>query len=390
MTPRNVVQILNKDLELVAVVKALMPINDAKTVLRYSKRLSGYGECIFRISTKDPIFERLGDIIEPHKYHVRVMRGNTTVWQGAIIDNPHRTKNYQEVRAMQYLFYLDKVLVERTKEVVAGEGFHYREFNSGTMASAVNNIVTYAKNYFGTNHIMGDLVVNTANIENPNYPKNFTTVAGAALTGAWNFSSDISLMFDYHKVYFVLQSFGIYSNADFTIDSDLTFRYKRFLGTNRQNVQFLYGQRGNVVDYDIPRYGQRMANDLVGIAAQTDGRIIRSTKSDSVSRDTYGNLQDAMPFADAKDQNSLNARVAEELRFLKQPENAPLSFTVNEKAYFLGAYDTGDIISVRVKDGPIDYNAPRRITQFVVNVHETGREVTVVQTNEPRDSDLAA
>src|SRR5690606_7358182 len=82
-------------------------------VLRYSKELSDYGYAQFRISTKDPVLTEFGDIIKPHAYHIRIKRGREIVWQGAIVDNTERNKNYVEIRAVEYLFYLDKILIRR-------------------------------------------------------------------------------------------------------------------------------------------------------------------------------------------------------------------------------------------------------------------------------------
>lgn len=385
---RNVVEILDTSLNKVAELRALAPLNQDGMVLKFIKRLSGYGECRFRVSTKDPIFDRLGDILVPHQYHVRVKRDNVTIWQGAIVDNPSRTKQYQEVRALEYLFYLDRVLVERDTSTEASSNKDYRKFSSGTMKAAVKNMMDYAKTYFGSNHILGSMTVSNDNIDNPNFPTGYKKANGQPLTGAWTFSSDITLQFDYNSILFVISNFALYAGCDFKIDNDLVFHFKNRLGDNKTNIGFVYGARGNIIDYDIPRYGQRMANDLYGISATYDGKVLRENKIDAESQNTYGKLQDAMPFADVKDSNTLRTRIVEELRYVKKPDNAPLSFVLNEKGYFLGAYDVGDIVTIKVKDGPIDYDEPRRIVQFVVNVHNTGREITTVETNQPKDEDL--
>src|SRR5215471_18455328 len=94
---RTVVQILDKSLNKVAEIKNLYPINQDGMILRYSKELSDYGKCLFRVRSNDPLFNKLGDILVPHTYNIRIKRDNATVWQGAIIDNSHRTKNYVEV-----------------------------------------------------------------------------------------------------------------------------------------------------------------------------------------------------------------------------------------------------------------------------------------------------
>lgn len=395
MDTRTTVEILNRDLEKVAEVRALYPINEQGMVLRYSKELSDFGFSQFRLRPQDPIFTQFGDIIEPHKYHVRIKRGGEYVWQGAIVDNPHRTHNYLEIKAVEYEYYLSRVLVKRTSAVSYGGtapsediGLHYRIFSSGTMLTAVTNLVTEAKAAFGSEHILSGLTLGT--IENPDYPKNFTTVAGAPLTGAWSFSDSVVLQFDYQSVLYVLRAFGMYANADFRFTPALEFEFKKFLGNKNPGISFVYGTQGNVVDYDIPRLGSRMANDLYGIATDPNGLVLHSNKSDSVSLGEYGLLQDSAAFADVKDKNALNARMAEQLRLTSRPDAAPLNFLLNEKAYPLGQFDVGDLVSAKVKDGAIDYSGVRRIVGTTVNLHNTGRELITVQTNSPRPEDVGS
>lgn len=386
---RTSVEILNRSRQLVAQIKNLYPINEEGYVLRYSKELSDYGLCTFRVSTKDPILEELGDILTPHTYQVRIKRGGTTVWSGAIIDNPVRNKNYIEVRAAEYDFYLDKVLIRRDAEAVAGDGKNnYRTFSSGTMAAAITTLINNAKTDFGANHPIYGLTIRT--ITNPNYPEGFTNASGAPLTGAWSFSDFLTLQFDYHTVYYVLKAFGVYTNSDFEIDENLNFDFKPFIGTNRQNVVFEYGTRGNIVDYNLPRLGKRMRNNLWGIAADTDGKILHVNQSDNSSVNTYGLLQGADAFADVKDLNFLKKRVNETLNFTKTFNDAPVNVVLDEKGFPLGLYNIGDIVTVKIKDHIIDYNQPRRIVGITVNLHNTGREMTTVQTNAPLPRDLAA
>lgn len=390
---KTIIEILNRSLEKVAEARALYPINKQGMVLRYSKELSDYGTCTFRLRPQDPIFTDFGDILEPHKYHIRIKRGKTTVWQGAIVDNPHRTHNYVEVKGAEYEFYLDKVQIKRTSAVSFGGtepgediGKHYRIFSSGTMATAVTNIVTEGVAAFGENHIMADVTIGT--VENPDYPKNFADSDGNALTGAWNFSDDVVLQFDYQSVSYALKAFGIYASADFRINNDLEFEFKKFLGNKNHGVGFFYGTQGNIVDYDIPRLGSRMVNDLTGIATDPNGAVLHTNKSDSQSKEEYGLLQDAAAFADVKDKNALNARLAEQLRLTSRPESSPHNFLLNEEGYPLGQYDIGDLITAKVQDGAIDYKEVRRVTGITVNLHNTGRELVTVQTNAPRPEDI--
>lgn len=385
--PRTVVQILDNDLEVVAELKNLYPLNEKGMILRYTKELSDYGECLFRVSTKDSFLEQFGDVLVPHVNHVRVKRGETIVWSGAIVDNPERNKNFVEVRALEYDYYLDKILIRRDAEVTAGDGKNnYRTFSSGTMASAVQTLINNAITDFGSSHPMSGLTIEE--IENPNYPQGFKDASGAALTGGWTFTSYITLQFDYHSVYYVLKAFGVYASADFEISPDLEFTFKPFIGNKETGITFEYGTQGNIVDYNSPRLGKRMVNDLWAIAADTDGKVLHVNQRDENSIQTYGILQGADAFADVKDLNFLKTRANETLKFTKTPDDSPINITLDEKGYPLGQYNIGDIVTVKIKDHVIDFEAPRRIVGITVNVHNTGREMMYVQTNAPNPRDV--
>lgn len=385
---KTVVEILNLDLELVCQVKSLYPINRDGYVLRYSKELSDYGKCLFRIATSDPLWNQVGDVTIPHQYHVRVRRDETIVWAGGIVDNTERTRNYVEVVAYEYEFYLDKVLIRRDASTTSGDGKeNYRTFKSGTMSSAVQTLINNAKADFGSNHPMYGVSIGT--IDNPNYPQGFTNANGSPLTGGWNFSDYITLQFDYHTAYYVLKQFGLYTNCDFEITEDLVFNYQTFIGRKDTGITFSYGRVGsNIVDYNAPRLGKRMANNIWGIAADDDGKILHVNQVDTTSRNRYGLLQDAMAFTDVKALNFLKTRVNETLQFTTTFNDSPLNVVLDEKGYPLGQYGIGDIVTVKIKDHVIDYNAPRRIVGITVNLHNTGREMTTLQTNAPRAADV--
>lgn len=394
---RTYVEILDHDLNKVVEVRNLYPLNNGGMILRYSKELSDYGQCTFRVSTKDPLWNDVGDVFVPHQYHVRIKRGTTAVWQGAIIDNKSRNKNYVEVNAAEYEFYLDKKRINQNTSAPTSwdggtdEGWrNYRNFESGTMATAVTSIVNEAIAGYGSQHILGSMTIGT--VENPDYPNNFVDpTTGNALTGEWNFSSDIALQFDYHSVKYVLQAFGAYTNADFEITSDLVFNFKKFIGNNRQyDVTFQYGTFGNIVDYDVPRFGGRMANDVAGIAVDDDGNVLHVTERDSASINTYGLMEDTKSFTDVKSNNILRARLTEELKFIKTPDDSIVNLVLNENSYPLGQYGLGDIVTVRIKDHVIDFFQPRRIVGITVNLHNTGREMITVQTNKPREGQYGA
>jgi len=393
---RTVVEILDSSLNKIAEVKNLYPINIEGTVLRYSKELSRWGTCLFRVATKDPLFTQCGDILVPHRYHVRIKRANATVWQGAIVDNKERSKNYIEVIAAEYEFYFSKKRIKQNATAPTSwdggtdEGWkNYRNFESGTMASVVTTVMNEAIAGWGSNHVLGAMTLGT--IESPNFPSTFIGTDGNPLTGAFTFSPTVSMQFDYHSIEYVLQSFGGYTGADYYIDNNLVFNFKSFVGNNRQyELSFVYGTTGNVVDYNLPRLGKRMTNDLMGVAVDDNGNVLHIAQRDNQSINTYGLLEDTSPFTDVKTENMLRTRLAEQIRYVSEPENAPVSVTLNEKGYPLGQYDIGDIVTVKIKDYIIDYEAPRRIVGITVNLNGTGRELTYVQTNTPRDNQFGA
>lgn len=387
--PRTTVEILDRTRNKVAEVRALWPLNENGTVLRYSRELSDYGFCTFRVSTKDTLFEEYGDILVPHQYHVRIKRGNTTVWQGGIIDNTVRNKNYIEVRAAEYLYYFDRILIRRDAETTPGDGKNnYRVFDSGTMAAAVQTLINNAVTDFGANHILSGVTLGT--IENPDYPSNFVDGNGDQLTGAWNFSSELAVQFDYHSVLYVLKSFGIYSDSDFELTNSLVFNFKDLIGNRISGLTFQYDRIGsNIVDYNVPRYGKKMANELVGIAADVNGVILHVVKRDNASTQTYGLLQEAKAYSDVKNKNLLDGRLKKELDLLATTDESPLSLVLDEKAY-PGQYGLGDVLWVRIRDNIIDFLKEKRIVGFSVEVHNTGRELTYVQTNSPSEDLMGA
>lgn len=393
--PRTVVEILDTNLNKIAEFKALYPLNKEGHVLQYSAELSNYGHCRFRVSPLDPIFTQLGDFLVPHQYHIRLKRGNTYIWQGAVIDIPHRTKNFIEVLGAEYDWYMDKILIKRTSAVGYNEvtpaqdiGLHYRIFSSGTMADAINTILTEFKSTIGPSHVLANM--NIATVENPNFPPNATDANGAALTGPWTFGPSMVLQFDYVSVLFVLQQFGIYANADFIMDSSLNFYFKNFIGNKDLKKSFVFSEQNDVIDFDLPRKGSRMINDLFGIATQTDGTILHAEVRDEASIAKYGLLQGAMGFIDIKDVNILTARLNNQLRYTSTPDSVPLNFVTDEKTYPIGEYGIGDLFTAVVNWGQISYNAPRRLVGYTVLIHETGREFITLQTNVPRPQDLGA
>lgn len=382
------VEILDSNLNVLTRIKTFYPLNKGGTILRYSKELSNFGSCSFRISSYDTLFSSLGDVLVPHSNHVRVVRGESVVWQGAIVENPQRTKEFVEVTAVEYVWYLGKKLINRTSNnpvTGAADGI-YRIFNSGTMAAAVTAIMTETVTAFaGTNHALASMTIGI--IENPNYPPNMTNANGSSLSGPWSFGDGIvapMLTFDFHSVLYVLQSLGVYSYADFNVDTGMTFNFKKFLGNDHHtDVNFVWGPQGNAVDFNVPRLGQRQANDLWGIAVDSDGKILHQEQSDQTSIRVNGFLEKVAPYSDIKDQATLNARVQAELPLISTAEGSANTIVLSEKAYPLGVYDIGDIVGIKINHTAVQFEEISRVVGISVDLNDTGRELTTVQTNKP-------
>lgn len=384
------IELLDSNLNFITYIQAPYPLDKSGSILQYSKELSDFGQCKFRISNYDSAFTTFGDITKPHSYHVRINRNGNYVWQGAIIENSKRTKDFTEVVAAEYVWYLGKILVNRTSadpNDSTSKTNIFRIFNSGTMADAVTAIMneTITK-WSGSNHALASLSLGT--IENPNYPPNMTDGNGNALTGVWSFGNGTTgpmLTYDFHSILYILKSFGAYTYADFNIDSSLKFNFKKFLGNDHHyDVNFVWGQHGNAVDFNATRLGQRQVNTLWGIATDTSGRILNQQQTDEASIKTNGILEGVVAYADIKDQTTLNARLAAELPLISTPDASADTIILNETAaYPLGLYDVGDIITVKINHTALTYNQIKRIVGVSVSLHNTGRELTTLQLNTP-------
>lgn len=381
--PKTTIEILDASLNFISPIQTPYPLDKEGTILQYSKELSAFGQVKFRISAFDPILSLRGDILNPHQYHVRIRRGTAVVWQGAIIENSKRTSKYVEVIAAEYLFYLQKKLIHRTSPDTNGTANIFRIFNSGTMAAAVTAIMNETiADYAGSNHALKNMTLGT--VDNPNYPPNFTDTNNNALTGVWNFSANLTLQFDFHTVLYVLKAFGIYSYADFYIDNNLVFNFKSFVGNNhRYDINFTYGAQGNILDYNLPRFGQRQLNSTISIATDPNGVILNSPQSDQSSISQYGLMEGVAAYNDVKSQNMLNARAQAELPFIATPDETNAIIILDERAYPLGTYDIGDIVTINVQNKGVNFNQIRRIVGITVQLNDTGREQITIQTNTP-------
>lgn len=392
------VEILDASLNLITWVKSLYPINSGGSLLQYSKELSDFGQCKFRISSYDTLLQEFGDILQPHQNHIRINRGGVIVWQGAIVENTKRTKDFIEVIAAEYLWYLNRILVQRTStDPATGTADNiYRIFNTvngaTTMAAAVtaiiNETITTFKGESGV-HPLANMTL--GEIDNPNYPPNSTDgTTTDNLTGPWKFGDGITapaMTFDFQSILYVLKSFANVTYADFKIDGNLVFSFLSFLGKdNHYDVNFTWGEHGNAVDFNIPRLGQQMANDLIGIATDNNGNVLHAEQTDQTSITTSGLIQSVAAYADIKDQATLNARVQAEIPLISSPEDSPQTFQLDERAYPLGLYDVGDIITVNVDHDFLKYSAVKRIVGISTDLGDAGRELTTVQLNTPLPS----
>lgn len=388
-----VVEILDVSLDVITPVRALKPFDNNGTILQFSKELSDYGSCRFRISAYDDMFDNYDDILKPHEYHVRIREGDTVVWQGAITANPKRNKSFIEVVANEYEFYLGKKLVHRTSPDINGTSDIYRIFKTGTMSTAVTAIMNETiADYAASTHVLKNMTLGT--IENPDYPPGMTSDydAKTALKGAWSFGEGTkakpgpTLQFDYHNILYILKAFGMYTYSDFKIDKDLKFNFKKFYGNNLlKDLVFSFGEQGNIIDYNLPRLGQGQVNSLTAIATDPNGVILHKNLTDDASIKKYGLMQDVAAYADVKSQSCLNARATAELPLVATPDETNAIVYLNENGFPLGMYDIGDLITVKVKNKGIDFNQIRRIVGITVLLNETGRLSTAIQTNIPRD-----
>lgn len=383
MLPKYKVQILNSSLEPLTEIKSFYPLDSTGNFLEYLDKLSAWGRCRFRIATHDSALVDYGNIFEPFKYHVRIYRANVLVWSGVIVTNPRRTRRFVEIEARTYLYLFTKVLVKRDASVAAGDGKdNYRTLSSGSMSTAVTNIINESKADAITGSIMSQITIGT--IENPDFPMNYTKADGSALIGSWSFSDDMTLQFDYRDIFYVLSSLAMYPACDFEVTKDLVFNFKQFIGNKQTDILFEYAEHGSITDYNAPLNGDRMANDLTGVAADFGNQILHSQKADDASVQEYGRIQGVAAYVDVKNTNALRSRLTEELRLTSKPDSE-LHVTLNDKAYPLGQYGLGDVVRIKVKDRIIDVDQLRRIVGIDVYVDGTSQETVRLITNKPKE-----
>lgn len=381
MAPNYKIEVLDRDLQPITSLNVFVPTDQVGNYLEYEARLSSYGEAKFRVLTKDVAWDRLGNIFDPYQNHIRIYRSNQLVWAGVVVDLPTRNKRYIEIKARTYLHVLEKVLVKH--DAPDGNNAEYfRTFKSGTMADAVKAVVTESIKDTAAYPVIRMITLGT--IINPKYPQGFVDTANNSIAGQeWKFTADIALKFDERDIFFVLSQLANYSNCDFEITEDLVFNFIPRIGSRKVDMVFDYGVGGAVDDYNAPLWGSRMANHLVGIAADKDYVILKDEISDNASIAKRGRLSGVAAYIDVKNKNALKVRLAEEIRFVAEPD-AELDLYMNDKAVPLGQYGLGDTITAVIKDGPINVRQERRVVGYKVKVNITMDESVRVITNKPR------
>jgi len=385
-------QVISGTLTKVAEVITPQSLAKGGSILRFTKELSDFGQATFRVSSYDNILTQYGDIFVPHKNHVRIVRNGRVVWRGAIIDNPKRTKEYWEIQCAEYEWYLNRILINRSSSDPAtgtNDGI-YRIFNSGTMAAAVTAIINESIATYKQSTNSASILANMTlgQVDNPNYPPNLTDSSGAALTGAWNFSSNLQLQLDFQSVLYALKKMGVLSFADFEVNENLVFNFYSFLGNDlHYDVNFVFNKSGtssqsNIIDYNTPRLGQRMLNDIWGIATDTNGTVLHSEQTDQSSIGNYGILQGPAAYADLNDQGILNAQTNAQLNLISKPNETNVTLVLNPSAaYPLGQWDIGDLVNVQIVNNGINFQDTRRVVGVSVDIKDNGIETTTVQTN---------
>jgi hypothetical protein len=373
------VELLDNTLTPIALVQNFIPLDNQQNYLEYITKLSNYGQCRFRIATKDPLFKTYGDITQPYANFVRVTRNGAIVWQGPVIDNSHRTTNYIQVDALENEYLIKRALLRHDAPDGAG-GENYRNFKSGNMQSVIQTLINEAKaDYPGT---LGRLTAGT--IDNPNFPANFTDINNAAIGGQpWQFSDNFQIRFDYRDLFYVINQLGVYAVCDFEITKDFVLNFKSRIGTDKPELVFEAGPYGMVQNFDAPRSGQQMANHLVGVAADTDYNILKAEVTDQASINKYGKTSEVYAYLDVKNINLLRSRLAQQLTLVATPDSE-LHATLNDKAYPLGQYTIGDGVTLKVNKGTIQVNNLRHIVAIDTLVSTTGQDTIRLVTNIPR------
>lgn len=388
---RYTVEVLDINLVPLGRIVSFPKLDNSLNFLEFSQKLSDYGMCRFRVATEDEIFTHLSNLFTPYKHHIRVRRNGVVVWQGIVVNVPHRTAKYLEVQAYEYAFLLKKTLVQHD---TVGDT-NYRTLKSGTMADAITTFITETSAKTGVQTALAGLLIGT--IENPNFPDGYVDSSNNSIAGQpWTFSEDFQLKFDYRDMLYVISVLAAYAQFDFEITTvvddagvtTLTFDFKQYIGNRDVMHTFEYGPGAAIENFDSPLDGEGMVNTITGIAADNDFNILAIRDLPLASSiDTYGTLQGVAAYGDAKNLNVLRSRVNEELIVAGIPD-VEIRVILSDRAMPLGKYHIGDKARFIINKNDIQVDQIRRIIGIDVKVNENGHETINLITNVPRDSQL--
>lgn len=379
-SPTYIVEILDKSLQPITRLQNFVPLNKTGDYLSYSSRLSDSGTARFRVATDDPVLTKYGNILQPWANHVRITRDKNVVFQGYIQDLPERNARYIEVRAYTYLEMLKKGQIQH--DAVSVDGEDVKNYQSGTMAGAINALITEIRAN-ATGLAIANITAGT--IDNPLFPVGFIDAANVGIGGqAWTFTANFLLKFDFVDWHYILTAFGIYSAYDFELTTDLKLNFRKRLGIDRPELVFEYGQYGMIEDFNAPLDGKNQVNHILAIGADNNNNTIKvELPEDSVSITKYGRLVGVGAYNDVKNKALLGQRLAEDLRLNSTPDTE-LRIVLNQRAYPYGVYSLGDSATFRIHFGAIDFDGLREIIGIQTTIHNTGKEHITLTTNKPR------
>lgn len=376
------VEVLDANLNPVGLLKEFPP-NSGDVWLTYGKTLSNYAKARFRVATRDPFVAR-GDVLVPYHNHIVIRRGGKVVWQGIVVNNPSRNKNYIEVEAYDYLYLLSKVLIQQD---TAPKDTNFKQIDSGTMASTITTLITQAAANAPTGSIIKKIV--PGQIDNPSFPQGFVDATGKDLSNQpWTWSSNFLIKYDYQDTLYVIESLSVYCQFEFELvwnGANLVFNFKKDLGQNRPGLVFDFRTLGpgTLDDFDVPLNGDRMANHLIGTAADNNFQVLKVDQSDTASIAKYGQVDGIAAYKDVKNSSLLKQRVAEELRIVADPSSA-IKLLAKPSVYPIGTFNLGDRVTVFIDHYGVQVNEVRQVVGYEVDVHLTGYEQIKLTTNIPR------
>ena len=337
-----------------AYIKNFYSLTKEGKVLEYSDFLSSYGELRFRIQTKDPVASQ--GVLNPYQNHIKLYRDNALVWAGVVISLPERNHTYIEVVAKTYAYLFTKVQVAHTSTTP-----DYREFKTGTMATAITTLFNEGK-AVTSSPIVGYTL---GTVDNPNYPWSTT---------AWTFTDAFSMRFEYANLFSVINSFADITNADWTVSMDKVFTFRTLIGRDRPDISFRYGKGGNVENYNSPLDGEKYVNDFIVASLDKSGaKIIKWNGTDTSTYATHGRLFGAALINENLDQNFLNEK-GKAIFGLNKRLDSEVSVMLNSKALPMGVYDLGDTVKINISDGPIEVNQSCRIVGWRVSIDDVADE----------------